>query len=434
MKRWIKCLSCIALAITTACGGQPKTLMLAEAPPDLLDRCQDIAINVTHTVPGRHGDVVAGAGEGAAVGALQGASGVAGADTGGDPYAALFLLAMIPLFAVGGGIVGAAAAHPAEEVEASIAAIEKVYADDRLLADVGEQTARLLRESGYRAFTGPAAPQTLSGPTIQDDTVQANTGDGCGDNPGQADVKIHVAYRFNTLGDYSPDLRYAIDVDAVVNGPSAGAANGTQYRWMYLSLEFAFLDVTKENARALRQSLLKAEAQIAQTIVHDLATARRPAYVTGVYYKSGAKASFRPGRLNPGVVRRIPTSSQLQALRSGAPSSDYEILGLSQAAKQPSAPGYADANSNSVSQGGKEDGPAATPGMSLVSAEKQVEHLCKVYEKKYADRCINDPKIASSNYNLYSIRIGTMTQFHLYSCQSAWQCPEDIVREYHNIN
>ena len=37
MKRWIKCLSCIALAITTACGGQPKTLMLAEAPPDLLD-------------------------------------------------------------------------------------------------------------------------------------------------------------------------------------------------------------------------------------------------------------------------------------------------------------------------------------------------------------------------------------------------------------
>ena len=135
-----KLVALIALCgLVSACADQTRTITLEAAPADLFDAAAPIEVIGSDSVGDRHGLVVAGAGEGLAVGAGTGALGsVVGGATTGNPYGFALGIVLAPIFAVGGGIYGAAAAHPSEETEQAIAAIVQVYDDKMLLGSLDE--------------------------------------------------------------------------------------------------------------------------------------------------------------------------------------------------------------------------------------------------------------------------------------------------------
>ena len=171
------CLAVVVVASLLSACAQKRVMTLAAAPSDLFDPAAPIEVTGSQVVAKRHGDVIAGAGEGAGKGMLAGAGGsiLGGASTGNPAGLALGIF-LAPVFAVGGGIYGAAAAHPAEETNAAVAAIERVYADDKLLGALTRDVENQVHSLGF------PAPQPCSGQQEGASTVTPTTGD-CSPGP-----------------------------------------------------------------------------------------------------------------------------------------------------------------------------------------------------------------------------------------------------------
>ena len=305
-------LALLVLCVVTSGCAQTRTMRLEATPPDLFDPCSPVEISSSHAVVDRHGYVVAGAGEGAATGFAQGALGaISGGASTGDPYGLLLGVLLAPVFAVGGGVYGAAAASPSDEVEASIAAIQAVYDDDTLLGQIPERLAEDFKDQGFQMATRPSgAPGPVE---VGRENTPLFPGQPCSLASGTNRLDLTIRYAFRTEGTYTPDLIYGIEVEATAAGP-VREKGGLDYRWVYLSPEINFLEVTKNGASALRASIEDTERQFARAIANDLLLAPRPVTVRGTYAVSGQGRRFAPKLVSPGKVHRFPTNSQLAGL------------------------------------------------------------------------------------------------------------------------
>jgi hypothetical protein len=306
-------LALLLLCVFTVGCAQTRTMRLEATPPDLFDPCNPVEINSSHAVVDRHGYVVAGAGEGAATGFAQGALGaIGGGASTGDPYGLLLGVLLAPVFAVGGGVYGAAAASPSDEVEASIAAIQAVYDDNALLGQIPERLAEDFKSQGFQ-IAGQESSVAGAGEGGSED-AQLSSRQPCSVASGTNRLDLTIRYAFRTKGTYTPDLIYGIEVEATAAGP-AREKGGHDYRWVYLSPEINFLEVTKNGASVLRASIENTERQFARAIANDLFLAPRQVTVRGVYAVSGQGRRFAPKLVSPGKIHRFPTNSQLAGIK-----------------------------------------------------------------------------------------------------------------------
>jgi hypothetical protein len=290
------------VALVSACA-QTRVMTLAPAPLDLLDSGFPVELASSHVVVDRHGNVVAGAGEGAGLGMAAGAGGsILGGASTGNPLGLALGIVLAPAFAVGGGIYGAAAAHPADETEAAVAAIERVYSDQELLGALAGEVESRLPGLGFRI------PPPCTWPPGHDSPA-ASAGDGCLPVPSNR-LRLTVAYAFTTEGAYSPDLRFGIDVEGTATkADRAGEAEA--FRWVYLSPELDFFAATENEAAVLRSAIADAHERLAGRIVDDLFLARREEKIAGTYFPDTDGINFRPAAITPGIAVRVPTKSEL---------------------------------------------------------------------------------------------------------------------------
>lgn len=285
----------VAVSLITACA-ESRIMTLAAAPADLYDPSAPLRVTGSQSVTGRHGHVIAGAGEGAAKGFLGGGFGaIAAGAQSHDPFGLVLGILIAPVTAVGGGIVGATAAHPAEETKSAVAAIEKVYADKALLAGITRDVEQRVSRLGF-----PAAPTC----------AEAEVSDrGC---PLGRTNHLHptTTYAFRTKGGYSPHLRLAINVDATAANadPKREAAD---HRWAHVSPKLDFFVATREDAKALRAQVADVQRLMAARIVNDLFTARHKVRIAGVIRTDAGWKTFQPSPSTPGVVTRWPTEMEL---------------------------------------------------------------------------------------------------------------------------
>jgi hypothetical protein len=295
--------------LASACT-QTRTMTLEAAPANLFDPTAPIRVIGSYGVPGRHGYVVSGAGEGLGVGMGQGALvSVGGGASSGQPMGLALGILLAPFFAVGGGIYGAAAAHPADETEQAITAIELVYDDDDLLGSLSDLISERIQELGFPVET-PC--EGLNGRSVVEGDT-ASSGEAlfrCRDEGVKIRLRITASYVFSTKGTYSPDLQFAIDVVAVT-AYADRSRTAEEFHWAYLSPELEFFEATKTEAVLLRHQVADAQQKLADRIVDDLFLMRRSQHITGTYYPDRKGENFIPQRITPDTVNRVPTQTQL---------------------------------------------------------------------------------------------------------------------------
>lgn len=300
----VKRFAVIGLAIWLVVGcAQTRVVKLEPASPDLFDPAAPLVTAGSCSVVDRHGHVAAGAGEGIGLGMAVGAGGaIGGGAMSGNPLGFALGLVIAPIAAVGGGVVGAATAHPAEETEAALAAIEQVYADQALLGGLAETIEGRVLDLGYEALPPCGEPEAAESASADDcDFLASNR------------LIITVTYGFSTDGNFSPDLEFGIDVDALAANadPSREAA---AFRWVYLSPQLDFFDATRDGAALLRREIVDAQERLADQVMDDLLLARREATVSGTSPARGKREIFRPDAVTPGAPVRVPIDAELAHL------------------------------------------------------------------------------------------------------------------------
>jgi hypothetical protein len=280
------------VALASGCG-ETKVMTLPAAPADLFDPAAPVAVGREYAVGDRHGRIVAGGADGMGAGMLLGAGGAvrAGAETR-DPYGLALGVLIAPVAAVGGGIYGAAAAHPETETAAAIAAIQAVYQDEEFLAGLGGTVAEQLAQerNGGRTPCAPqpyrvAASKILVGPARKDIL--------CGQEAAANQLRLRVTYDFRTEGIYSPDLKFGI---AVLGRAHRADRPETvhEYRWAYRSPTLDFFTMTANGAEQLRHAVRAAQNRMATRIVDDLVRLRHPTRLIGTYFAKAESGGFGP--------------------------------------------------------------------------------------------------------------------------------------------
>ena len=312
---WLFGLLLIAL-LASGCG-ETRVMTLPAAPADLFDPAAPVAVGREHAIGSRHGKVVAGGAEGAGTGMLLGAGGAirAGAETR-DPYGFALGVLIAPVAAVGGGIYGAAAAHPAAETEAAIASIQAVYQDQEFLAGLAGTVIEQL-EQERKTGLAPCAPQPyrvaasqpVAGPAMKDGT--------CEQEDAGNKLRLFVTYDFRTEGIYSPDLKFMIEVLGRAHRADRPEVVH-EYRWAYRSYKRDFFTMTANGAEKLRQEVRAVQSRLAMRIVDDLVRMRHPTRIIGTYFAKAENGGFSPSRArfvpqpyDDEEVVRLPTKGNL---------------------------------------------------------------------------------------------------------------------------
>lgn len=303
--RLVKALPILLAALSLAACVESRVMSLAPAPAQLFNSEVHVETVGTHRVTDRHGHVIAGSGEGAARGFASGFGGSVGAGLDASFSSAsagagglIVGILLAPVVGLGGSMYGAAAAHPEEETEAAIAAMERVYSDDALLEGIAAKVRRDIPSLGFRA--APSCPEDAAS--------------GCAMAPRNR-LSLDATYAFSTVGEYSPLLHFAIDVTVTATGPETGE---TAFRWSYLSHPGDFFTVTADDAAGLRAVLGKAQENLARRIVEDLFVRPNEARVAGTYFPGKGQGRFTPEPLAPGSLARLPTDQQLSGAPDGA--------------------------------------------------------------------------------------------------------------------
>ena len=217
------------------------------------------------------------AGAGAAIGG--------GAQTG-DPLGLALGVVLAPVFAVGGGVYGAAAAHSTEETEGAIAAIDAVYDDSALLGSIDEKVEAAFEAEGFSVVRECGA-RALIEASVSSADQEAIAAPDCDLTNVKSRLRLEESFAFTTHGAYSPDLIFAINVDAMASS-SDPSKEAMEFRWVYISPKIDFFDATSSSATDLRQHIAAAQARLARRIVEDLHTARHEIRVTGTYWPDRA--------------------------------------------------------------------------------------------------------------------------------------------------
>jgi len=190
-----------------------------------------------------------------------------------------------------------------------VAAIEAIYADPDLLGSLDEEVTRAFQAERFtvlrncREFQQPVA----SGAASEDEPTDAAT---CAAGDAHSRLRLEESFAFATNGAYSPDLIFAINVDAIASDANPDT-DAQEYRWIYVSPSMDFFEETRSNASSLRKKIAAAQESLARRIVEDLHSARHETRVTGTYWPEAKGVNFFPAQTSPGVVMRAPTKSQL---------------------------------------------------------------------------------------------------------------------------
>lgn len=269
-----------------------------------------VSVSGSYAIAKSHGYIVGGTAEGIGTGMTLGALGsIEGGAQTGDPFGLALGIVLAPVFAVGGGIYGAAAAHSEQETESAITAIEKLYDDDAFLNALDALIEERIAELGFpkrsacnnSELRNEIKTRAYSSYSTRDEHVCEEL---------KNTLTLHTSYGFLTEGVYSPDLQLNIEVTAVAANADRNR-KALDFRWGYLSPELDFFSETANEAASLRQRLSYAGQQLADAMVHDLFLTRRQVKVTVNYFPHVEGAKFVPDALLPGTVSRIPTQSQL---------------------------------------------------------------------------------------------------------------------------
>jgi hypothetical protein len=204
---------------------------------------------------------VRGAGQGAAIGAGQGALGmiVGGARTG-DPAGLVLGVALAPVAAIVGGVIGAARARPDKEVTAAQSAMTKALREldfeNRLRDKFVEITRRdtgvaveVLSESDHRASVRHLAPER------------------------QTVLQLDARLGFKVAGRIDPDITPIV----IVRGRVIRTSDDSmlyQRLWCAKGAKSSYFDLAKNDAAALRALVSRMGDSVAVQMVHDLFVAR----------------------------------------------------------------------------------------------------------------------------------------------------------------
>ncbi|MEJ2122811.1 MAG: hypothetical protein P8Z76_19340 [Alphaproteobacteria bacterium] len=204
---------------------------------------------------------VRGAGQGAAMGAGQGALGmIVGGAGSGSPGGLIIGVALAPVAAIVGGVIGAARAHPDKEVTAAQSAMTKALREldfeNRLRDKFVEITRRdtgvaveALSESDHRASFRHLAQER------------------------QTVLQLDARLGFKVAGRIEPDVTPMM----IVRGRVIRTSDDTmlyQRLWCAKGAKSSYFDLAKNDAAALRSMVSSMGDTVAVHMVHDLFIAR----------------------------------------------------------------------------------------------------------------------------------------------------------------
>jgi len=204
---------------------------------------------------------VRGAGQGAAMGAGQGALGmIVGGAGSGSPGGLIIGVALAPVAAIVGGVIGAARAHPDKEVTAAQSALTKAFGEldfeNRLRDKFVEITRRdtgvaveALLESDHRASFRHLAPER------------------------QTVLQLDARLGFKVSGRIDPDITPMMLVRGRVLRTSDDSVL-YQRLWCAKGAKSSYFDLAKNGAAALRSMVSRMGDTVAVQMVHDLFVAR----------------------------------------------------------------------------------------------------------------------------------------------------------------
>lgn len=206
-----------------------------------------------------------GAGGGARSGAVQGAMGGAGLMMAGceDSDSCLFAIvlgiAVMPITALAGGVIGAIRARSDEEVEAAARSFEAALRNDArqaLLAAVVRKGERLTG----RRFVIP-----------EDDAAVPARNPG----PGLMMVISKADLDFASEGEIDPDVTLTLQARMFLRQP--GAVTSSYWRdWLYQSEPHGYFDLAASDGAKLKAEIDRAVNLVAERMVHDTFVSQDP--------------------------------------------------------------------------------------------------------------------------------------------------------------
>ena len=207
--------------------------------------------------------IVRGAGEGAG-------AGMGGYMSGGEG-APLFALLLAPIGFPISGAIGASMAHSKEEVDAAVAAFERVGQDKELLASIER---RFIEALGIDTKGKWACIEATS----------ENTQEPCPGYAPVAHLKLRLAFGFRANGKFDPDIHFHGNVVALASVDHAGLDTETdavvRAKWAYREELGPFFALTDDDAALLRGKLEEILERFARRIASDLYLAPRLETIT----------------------------------------------------------------------------------------------------------------------------------------------------------
>jgi len=200
-----------------------------------------------------------GAGKGALTGAGKAGAGWLGGGAGGDPYAAVVLVALLPVAIVTGAITGAVMAHPEDEVIEATTAIKGALADARpaigiqeaIVKDCADLKGRQVKVRPLSESEINMSPAQLAGLGID------------------AVLDIEISHLdLIVFGDLNPDASLTMAIRSSILVTDMGTVSASS-SYSYMGKRHNYFELAEGDAYLLRESIKQSYKEIAGLLVTD---------------------------------------------------------------------------------------------------------------------------------------------------------------------
>jgi hypothetical protein len=288
------------LLLATSCTTPKVTLPAPDASKTATARALVVRSDHSRSFDAPSG-VVRGAAEGASKGVDHFMETVLTTGQGG-----LVLLGLAPILVPAYAGIGASLAHTAEEVDAAVAAFERVGRDKKLLASIDRRFVRALGAETAARWDCVAAA------SVEPEAL-------CPGLTPVARIDLRPVLALRKRGDFDPDIDFFGDVVASVSVDHGGIDSTTdivlEAKWAYREKLGTFFELTQDDAALLRRKLDAILDRFAARIAEDLYLNPRPEFDVR------KRKALTPGRITgipEGVVVRVDQGFDLASLATHA--------------------------------------------------------------------------------------------------------------------
>jgi hypothetical protein len=177
-----------------------------------------------------------------------------------DPLLLMFCIALLPVGAVTGAIVGAGAAHSEESVEQATRSLKSALAEAQPVAGVERAIIEEMRGIGDSRYQVHAMSKSEKGLSNQELTKHGI----------DAVLEVKVSHLdLAVFGKLDPDASISLTVRASLHGTNNGTISAP-LTWTYLGDRHDYFDLAADDGRLLRDLVGQSYEKIGKMIVTDL--------------------------------------------------------------------------------------------------------------------------------------------------------------------